>query len=246
MRRYLLIGLLTATPLIVTWLVLSFVFNQLSRAGGPALLALSRALLPISPEWSLWLLESWFQSLAAAVITLVLILLLGWFSSRVLGQRIINWVEKLVGRVPLVAGIYNATKRFVATMRQPPSGVQRVVLIDFPSSEMKALGFVTRVIRDEVSGEEIAMVYVPTAPNPTSGYVEIVPLSKIVQVDWTMDEAMAFVMTAGANSPDTIRYRNEPGPAAAAAPAQAVRSEPAPGSAGGPASSTAAGAHGAG
>jgi uncharacterized membrane protein len=216
MRRYLLIGLLTAAPLIVTWLVLSFVFNQLSRAGGPALLALSRALLPISPDWSRWLLESWFQSLAAAVITLVLILMLGWFASRVLGQRIIHGVEQLVGRVPLVAGIYGATKRFVTTMREPPTGGQRVVLIEFPSPDMKTLGFVTRVIRDQSSDEELAIVYVPTAPNPTSGYVEIVPMSKVVPVDWTMDEAMAFVMTAGANSPDSIRYRKEADPVAAA------------------------------
>lgn len=235
MRRYLLIGLLTAAPLIVTWLVLSFVFNQLSRAGEPALLALSRALLPISPEWSLWLLESWFQSLLAAVITLGLILLLGWFASRVLGQRIIHGVERLVGRVPLVATIYGATKRFVTTMREPPSGMQRVVLIEFPSSEMRALAFVTKVIRDQESGEELALCYVPTAPNPTSGYVEIVPVSKTVPIDWTTDEAMAYVMTAGTNSPDTIRFRNEPvvpfvpsGPAAFGkrAPAEVQDGEP--------------------
>jgi uncharacterized membrane protein len=223
MRRYLLIGLLTAAPLIVTWLVLSFVFYQLSAAGGPALLALSRALLPVAPEWSLWLQESWFQSLAAAVITLVLIVLLGWFASRVLGQRIIDGAERLVGRVPVVASIYGATKRFVATVREQPNGVQRVVLIEFPSSEMKTLGFVTKVIRDVVSGQELAIVYVPTAPNPTSGYVEIVPLSKVVAIDWTVDEAMAFVMTAGANSPASIRYSNDP--IVAEPPAATVGSE---------------------
>ncbi len=206
MRRLLLIGLLTAMPLVVTWLVFSFLFGQLSRVGGPGVLALSRALAPMAPDAAQWVLESWFQSFAAAVITLALLILLGWFASRLLGQRIIGWAEALLERVPLVAAVYGATKRFVATLRERPAGVQRVVLIEFPSPDMKTIGFVTKVMRDELTGEDVAAVYVPTAPNPTSGYIEIVPLSRVVSTDWTMDEAMTFVMTGGTNGPDTIAF----------------------------------------
>ncbi|MFP5406149.1 MAG: DUF502 domain-containing protein [Gammaproteobacteria bacterium] len=206
MRRLLLIGLLTAMPLVVTWLVFSFLFGQLSRVGGPGVLALSRALYPMAPDAAQWLLQSWFQSFAAAVITPLLLVLLGWFSSRLLGQRIIGWAEALLERVPLVAAVYGATKRFVATLRECPAGVQRVVLIEFPSPDMKTIGFVTKVMRDQTTGEALAAVYVPTAPNPTSGYIEIVPLSKVVSTDWSMDEAMTFVMTGGANAPDTITF----------------------------------------
>jgi uncharacterized membrane protein len=206
MRRLLLIGLLTAMPLVVTWLVFSFLFGQLSRVGAPGVLALSRALAPMAPDAAQWVLQSWFQSFAAAVITLLLLILLGWLSSRVLGQRIIGWAEALLERVPLVAAVYGATKRFVATLRERPAGVQRVVLIEFPSPDMKTIGFVTKVMRDELTGEDVAAVYVPTAPNPTSGYIEIVPLAKVVSTDWTMDEAMTFVMTGGTNGPDTIAF----------------------------------------
>ena len=66
--------------------------------------------------------------------------------------------------------IYGATKRFLQSLLQPPVGGQRVVLISFPTAEMKTVGLVTKVIRDEVSGRDLAVVYVPTSPNPTSGY----------------------------------------------------------------------------
>jgi uncharacterized membrane protein len=65
-------------------------------------------------------------------------------------------------------------------------------------------------MRDDTTGRELAVVYVPTSPNPTSGYIEIVPLEKVVQTDWTMEEAMSFVMTGGTNAPDRVRYTNPP------------------------------------
>jgi uncharacterized membrane protein len=72
---------------------------------------------------------------------------------------------------------------------------------------MKTLGFVTKVLEDEVTGEKVAAVYVPTAPNPTSGYIELVPLAEITPTDWTMDEAMGFVVSGGTTAPDRFRFR---------------------------------------
>ena len=206
-RRYLLIGLLTAAPLWVTWLVFDFIFTQLSKLGAPWVLALSRGARRNYPSFADFLLLPQFQSVLGVVFTLVVLYSLGWLASQVIGQRIIGWLERLVQSIPLVAAIYGGTKRFLAVIKEKPSGVQRVVLISFPSPDMKAVGFVTRVIRDEVTGEELAAVYVPTSPNPTSGYIEIVPLSQVVSTDWSMDEAMSFVMTGGATSPERIRFR---------------------------------------
>ena len=71
---------------------------------------------------------------------------------------------------------------------------------------MKAVGFVTRVMRDPNTDAELAAVYVPTSPNPTSGYIEIVPLKDVVQTDWTVEEAMAFVITGGTNAPEELAF----------------------------------------
>jgi len=73
---------------------------------------------------------------------------------------------------------------------------------------MKTVGFVTRVLNDQHTGRQLAAVYVPTTPNPTSGYLEIVPLESLVATDWSMDEAMAFIISGGAVAPDHIRYEN--------------------------------------
>lgn len=207
-RRYLIVGVLTAAPLWVTWLVFDFIFSQLSKLGAPWVIGLSRAVQRNSPVVADFLLQPLFQSVLGVVITLLVFYLLGWMATQVIGQRVIGWLERLVQGIPLVAAIYGGTKRFLSVVKEKPSGVQRVVLIPFPSSDMKAVGFVTRVIRDEDSGEELAAVYVPTSPNPTSGYIEIVPVAQVVPTDWTMDEAMSFVMTGGATAPERIRFRN--------------------------------------
>lgn len=89
-----------------------------------------------------------------------------------------------------------------------------MVLISFPTPGMRAVGFVTKVMRDTDTGRELAAVYVPTSPNPTSGYIEIVPLDEVVQTDWSVEEAMSFVMTGGTTAPENIRFARPTDPAA--------------------------------
>jgi uncharacterized membrane protein len=76
---------------------------------------------------------------------------------------------------------------------------------------MKTIGFVTRTMRDADSGRELVVVYVPTTPNPTSGYLEIVPLDQVISTDWTIDEAMAFIISGGAVAPATLQYEQGTG-----------------------------------
>ena len=81
-----------------------------------------------------------------------------------------------------------------------------MVLIAFPNPNMRTVGFVTKVMEDYKTGQQLAAVYVPTTPNPTSGYMEIVPLADLISTDWSMDEAMTFILSAGAVAPDRISY----------------------------------------
>lgn len=204
--RYLILGLLTVAPLWVTWLVFEFVFTQLSALGGPWVALLTDALAARFPDIETLRAPS-FQAAIAVVLTLVVLIAIGWLAGNIIGQRIIHQLERLVLNVPLVAAIYGGTKRFLAAMKEKPGGLQRVVLISFPTDNMKAVGLVTKVIRDIETGRELAVVYVPTAPNPTSGYIEIVPIERVVSTNWTIDEAMAFVMTGGVTSPEQVHFR---------------------------------------
>ncbi len=205
-RGYLITGILVMIPIWITWLVFSFLFNQLSKFGRPSVRALSRGLEQTSPTLAEWLLQPWFQSIVAALITLVLLYLLGWITTRVLGRRLFAMAESLIGRIPLVQTVYGSTKKLISTLQQKPDQIERVVLIEFPTPEMRAVGFVTQVLTDENTGRKVAAVYVPTTPNPTSGYLEIVPLERLVPTDWSVDEAMTFIISGGTVSPGGINY----------------------------------------
>ncbi|HRH80925.1 MAG TPA: DUF502 domain-containing protein [Thiobacillaceae bacterium] len=208
--RYLLIGFFTVAPLWVTWLVLDFLFSLLAKTGAPFLRGLARGVRPFSEILADWLVLPVVQYVLAALATLAGLYVVGLLTSVVVGRRLIAFTERLLERLPLVQTIYSATKRFLETLRQPPVSGQRVVLIAFPSPEMKAVGFVTKVMTDPDTGRQLAAVYVPTSPNPTSGYIEVVPVEDLVQTDWSVEEAMAFVMTGGTNAPDRLRFANPP------------------------------------
>ena len=204
--RYILIGLLTAAPLVITWWIVSFLFVQLSKLGEPLVRGVSLGIRPSYPEVAELMVNEVMLSVVAAVIVLLFLLILGWSAGRVVGQRLIQMFERIIAAIPFVDSIYRASKRFLSVAGSQ-NGEKRVVLIDFPSSEMKAIGLLTRTLQDIDSGETLAAVYVPTAPNPTSGYIEIVPMHAVIFTDWTFDQAMSFVVTGGSSAPDQIRFR---------------------------------------
>lgn len=204
LRRYLLTGLLTFIPLWVTWLVFTFVLGLLASLGAPLLAALTGVLALVAPRAAATLNGVWLTSVLALLITLMALYSLGWLANRVIGRRLIDAFDGLLARIPLVQTIYGGTKKLMAVLQQKPSGVQRVVLVDFPRRGMKVVGFVTRVMVEEGSGREMAAVYIPTTPNPTGGYLEVVPLDELTPTDWTMDQAMAFIISGGAVAPDTL------------------------------------------
>lgn len=205
-RRYLIAGFLALVPILVTWIVLEFMLSQLSRAGRPWVHGLARAVERVSPTVADALLHPWFEFLLAVAVTLAALYALGWATTNVLGNRLLAMLEQLLDRVPLVKAIYGAAKRFVAAFSSRPEGVQRVVLIRFPTEHMRVIGFVTKVLTDRTTGAEIAAVYVPTSPNPTSGYVELIPVADLIETDWTLEEAMSFIVTGGTNAPKDVRF----------------------------------------
>ncbi len=212
LRRYFLTGFVAVIPLTITWLILSFLFKWLSAIGTPIFQALAELVGPEYPLIARILDSKTTLSIVGAVLVLVLLVLLGWFTTNVIGRRLFHFFEALFHRIPLVKTIYGSVKKLVAVLGdKPKGGLQRVVLINFPSSEMKTVGIVTRTLRDAGTGRELAAVYVPTTPNPTSGYLEIVPVEYVVSTDWTMDEAMAFIVSGGAIAPESVRYENKEG-----------------------------------
>lgn len=214
MGRRLMAGVIAAAPLVVTWVILAFLFQQLAQVGRPLIVGVARAVRPTSPPLADFIMNDVLLSLLGVAIVVFGIYLLGWLAERVIGRRMLALFDALLQRIPLVDTIYRATKRFLeVASSSDETKKQRVVLISFPSPEMKTVGLLTQTLTDRDSGGELAVVYVPTTPNPTSGYLEILPMSDVVLTDWSFEQAMSFIVTAGSNAPDGINYRNSIGPA---------------------------------
>lgn len=199
-RRNIAAGILTFIPILVTVWVISFLVELLVALGSPIVR------LFVSPSLAEGFSAPWFQATVSVAIVLAALYVLGEIAAAVAGRRLLAAFDYLMARIPIVQSIYGAARQLVASFETKPGGSQRVVLIEFPSPEMKTIGLVTRIFTDADTGEEIAAVYVPTTPNPTSGYMELVPTSRLVMLDWTINEAMTFIMSGGAAAPPKLNY----------------------------------------
>ena len=205
-QKYFLGGLLTLLPIWLVWVVFKFVFGLLSDISQPLIGPLLAGVATRDPRMFGWLGDAWVQTAIALLATVLFIILVGALARRVVGQKLLSWFEAFIGRIPLAKTIYGSARQLLDLLQTKPDGTQRVVLIDFPHNQMKSVGFVTRILRDELTGDELAAVYVPTTPNPTSGYLEVVPMERLTPTDWTVDQAMTFIISGGAVSPDTIPF----------------------------------------
>lgn len=205
-QKLFITGLLTLLPIWLTWVVVKFVFVLLSDISKPFVGPASHQIAASFPQALGWFNAAWVQNTFALIATLLAILAVGWLARRVIGQQLLRWFELLIQRIPLASTIYNSARQLLDILQTKPGSTQRVVLIDFPHRDMKSVGLVTRVILEEGTGRELAAVYVPTTPNPTSGYLEIVPVELLTPTDWSVDQAMSFIISGGAVSPASMPF----------------------------------------
>jgi uncharacterized membrane protein len=200
MQRYMLAGLITIGPLFVTWLVFSFVFTSMANAGLPIVRLLDNV---FSGDW---IEQPWLQSLLAVLLTLVVLYAAGRVTSLVVGRQAFNLFEAVLERLPIVAKVYTSVRQLLDTMMVKKESSQRVVLIDFPIEGQKSVGFLTRTLTDSETGRELAAVLLPNAINPTSAFLQVLPIERVTETDLTMEQAMSMLMTGGAVSPESIRF----------------------------------------
>ncbi len=203
LRGLFVTGLLTLLPLWLTWVVFKFVFGMLSDSSRPWVEPLLTGLAGTSPHLQ-WLADGWALTGVGVVATVVLILAVGLLTSRVAGQRLLAWFEAAIQRVPLAKTVYGSSRQLLDLMSSPSGGGQRVVLVEFPHPGVKTVGFVTRTLREDTTSRQLASVFVPTTPNPTGGYLLVVPVEDLVATDWTVDQAMTFIISGGAVTPPSM------------------------------------------
>lgn len=132
---------------------------------------------------------------------LILVFLVGLFARLYIGKRMLAYGDRLFAKVPLGRGIYNAIKQFLNTVTgEGKKSFRQVVLVEYPSSGIFALGFLTGWTGGEVQAktqERVANVFLPTTPNPTSGYLLMFPESKMTLLDMSVEDAFKFIVSGG-------------------------------------------------
>jgi uncharacterized membrane protein len=139
------------------------------------------------------------------IFTLILILAMGLTTRSILGRRLLLWGETLVYKIPLVRGIYQALKQIVfAMMSTKGESFKRVVLVEFPRKGLYTVAFVTGIASGEVqekTKERCINIFIPTTPNPTSGFYMMVPEDQVVRLDMSVEEAFKLIMSGGIVAP---------------------------------------------
>jgi uncharacterized membrane protein len=201
LQRNVISGVITAGPFFITWLVFTFILGVLANAGLPLIKVLA---LPFPADS--WFNQLWFQYVLAVILTIVLFYVIGRAMSEVVGRQMFALFETSLERLPLVNKIYGSVRQLLETLTAKKESGQRVVLIDFPIAGQKSIGFLTHAISDSTTGAPLAAVLVPQAINPSSAYLQFVPMHMITETDLTIEQAMSMLLTGGAVCPDSIRY----------------------------------------
>ncbi|NVJ70306.1 MAG: DUF502 domain-containing protein [Alphaproteobacteria bacterium] len=208
-RRNMLVGLFTLIPIWLTLILVSVILKFINELAAPMIKWMT---VSVKPDDSIYAIikSPFFNTSLSLIVLLLFFYLVGWVASRWIGQKALSFFEQTVDRIPVAKSIYRTIKRLADAMQTSSDNVERVVLIEFPSRDMKTVGLVTRTFKDTTTGRELAAVYVPTTPNPTSGYLEIVPVEYVTPTNWKMEEAMSFIISGGADVPKTFNYDRAP------------------------------------
>ncbi|SDD86977.1 DUF502 domain-containing protein [Kordiimonas lacus] len=208
-RRNMLVGLFTLIPIWLTLLLINVILRFINDLAAPIIKWMTSGVNSDGNLYSI-IKSPLFNTSLSVFVLLLLFYVVGWVASRYVGQKVLTLFEQTVDRIPVAKSIYRTIKRLADAVQSSSNDIERVVLIEFPSRDMKTVGLVTRTFKDTTTGRELAAVYVPTTPNPTSGYLEIVPVEYVTPTNWKMDEAMSFIISGGADVPKTFNYDKAP------------------------------------
>ncbi len=194
MRKYLVTGLLIWVPLAITLWVLDLIVTTMDR---------TLLLLPV--HWHPHALFGRDIPGLGVVLTVLVVALTGLLARNFIGERLVAYWEALLGRIPIVRSIYSSVKQVSDTILSPNGqAFRRALLVQYPRPNVWTIAFQTGAPADEVRrrvGVEMVSVYVPTTPNPTSGFFLMVPRTETIDLGMSVDEALKYVVSMGVVAP---------------------------------------------
>jgi uncharacterized membrane protein len=201
-RSNFLTGLIIVLPAVVTVALLVWLFGTISNITDTLLFFIPQDIThknqgngPVH----------WYWSLVALIVAVVIISVIGRLARNYVGKKTIEWLEAVMMRVPIFNKIYGAIKEVnEAFSSGGKNSFKTVVMIQFPREGMYAIGFLTSEQHDEVQAktkEKVVCVFIPTTPNPTSGFLVLVPVDKVTKLEMSVAEGIKYIVSLGAISP---------------------------------------------
>ncbi|MGD8497657.1 MAG: DUF502 domain-containing protein [Chromatiales bacterium] len=196
LRRYLIAGLLVWVPLVITVLVIKVLVDLMDRT-----------LLLLPPAWRPEAVFGFNIPGLGIVLTVVIVLVTGIVVANLAGRKLVGVWEALLARIPLVRSVYSASKQVLETVfGAGGQSFRKVLMIEYPRRGLYTLAFQTGVGVGEVQDkteQELITVFVPTTPNPTSGFVILVPRDAVLELDMSVEDGLKMIMSLGVVTPST-------------------------------------------
>ncbi len=195
LRKYIIAGLLVWLPLLITVAIIKFVVDLLD---GTVLL--------LPPEYRPEALLGFSIPGFGIVLAFVILVVTGMFAANLLGRRLVQLWESLLGRIPLVRNIYHSVKQIATTLLATQSkSFRKVVLVEYPRKDSWCIGFLVNEQVDteaSITDRKLQSIYLPTTPNPTSGFNLLLPEEEITELDMSVEDGFKFIISMGVIVPD--------------------------------------------
>lgn len=198
-RNTFLAGILAVLPVVVTYFFLSFVFSKMTGFLLPYLDMLS--------DYFKYPISLTQKKMLSFSLLVFMIFVIGLIAKNILGKKIIASFERMLSKIPLIRGIYSATRQIIDTFQNSGTNFKKVVLVEYPRNGVYSIGFVTKETSNFLNskvGEKCSNVFIPTTPNPTSGFILVIPNRELKELDMSVEEGVKFIVSVGLLSPEKI------------------------------------------
>jgi uncharacterized membrane protein len=205
-------GILLLLPFTITILVVRWLFMIVFHLIHPLVIAVLEEVGRIPQIGAIPpLITSFLVTILSIVLLAFVLYLVGSIGRWILIRRIVDISEAVIMKIPMVRTIYSAIQQVVQVVSVPKGNAfKRVVLVEFPRRGFKALGFLTGEVADS-NGKPFYTVFIPTSPNPTNGFFEIIPKEDVMEIDMTIEDALSMILSGGLVSPTGFQFGPRPG-----------------------------------
>lgn len=200
-RRRMLTGLLLILPVYVTYFVVKFLFGFVGGTLSPVIRKVLQFYGVALPRSSL---DEFIITFLGLILTFISLYFIGIFAANFVGKAIIKYFENLLTKTPFVKNIYSSVKQIIHSVSLPgKQAFKRVVLVDFPKEGTKSIGFVTGATKYN-NEKNFITVFIPTTPNPTTGFIIFTTEDDVLDANLTVEEAFKILFSGGVLTPDRL------------------------------------------